>query len=52
MATLLVFRRRRVSHTSLKIDLDAVHSEAGRIENQEFFQTIKEQVRKDLDEKK
>jgi hypothetical protein len=52
LATLLVFRRRRVSHTSLKIDLDAVHSEAGRIENQEFFQTIKEQVRKDLDEKK
>jgi len=52
LATLLLFRRRRVSHTSLKIDLDAVHSEAGRIENQEFFQTIKEQVRKDLDEKK
>jgi hypothetical protein len=51
LATLLVFRRRRVSHTSLKIDLDAVHSEAGRIENQEFFQTIKEQVRKDLDDK-
>jgi hypothetical protein len=50
-ATLLVFRRRRVSHTSLKIDLDAVHSEAGRIENQEFFKTIKEQVRKDMNEK-
>lgn len=51
VATLLLFRRRRVSHTSLKIDLDAVHSEAGRIENQEFFKTIKEQVRKDLDDK-
>jgi hypothetical protein len=51
LATLLVFRRRRVGHTSLKIDLDAVHSEAGRIENQEFFKTIKDQVRKDLDDK-
>lgn len=51
LAVLLLFRRRRVGHTSLKIDLDAVHSEAGRIENQEFFKTIKEQVRKDLDDK-
>jgi hypothetical protein len=50
-ATLLLFRRRRVGHTSLKIDLDAVHSEAGRIESQDFFKTIKEQVRKDMDDK-
>src|SRR5919109_587286 len=52
IAALLVFKKRRVGHASLKIDLEAVHSEAGRIESQEFFQTIKEQVRKDLDEKK
>ena len=52
LAVLLVFKKRRVGHASLKIDLEAVHSEAGRIESQEFFQTIKEQVRKDLEDKK
>ncbi|MBO0888377.1 hypothetical protein J2P12_04675 [Candidatus Bathyarchaeota archaeon] len=52
LAALMVFRKKRVGHASLKIDLEAVHSEAGRIESQEFFQTIKEQVRKDLEEKK
>ena len=46
----LVFRRRKVTHANLKIDLEAVKSEAGRIEDQEFFQSIKDQVRKDKDE--
>jgi hypothetical protein len=46
----LVFKRRRVTHTSLKIDLDAVHSEAGRIESSEFFQSVKDQVRKEKEE--
>ncbi len=47
VAFLLIFRRKRTGHTSLKIDLEAVHSEAGRIENQEFFQNIKDQLTKD-----
>jgi len=45
----LAFRRHRVTHAKLKIDLEAVKSEAGRIENQEFFQSVKDQLRKDKD---
>ncbi len=43
----LAFRRHRVTHAKLKIDLEAVKSEAGRIENQEFFQSVKDQLKKD-----
>src|SRR2546427_141309 len=41
------FRRHRVTHANLKIDLEAVRSEAGRIESQEFFQSVKDQLKKD-----
>ncbi len=43
----LYFRRHRVTHARLKIDLEAVRSEAGRIESQEFFQSVKDQLKKD-----
>ncbi len=43
----LAFRRHKVTHAKLKIDLEAVRSEAGRIENQEFFQSVKDQLKKD-----
>ena len=43
----LAVRRHKVTHARLKIDLEAVKSEAGRIENQEFFQSVKDQLRKD-----
>lgn len=43
----LAVRRHKVTHTKLKIDLEAVKSEAGRIENQEFFQSVKDQLKKD-----
>ncbi len=46
----LAFRRHRVTHANLKIDLEAVRSEAGRIENQEFFQSVKDQLKKDKDD--
>ena len=46
----LAFRRHKVTHARLKIDLEAVKSEAGRIENQEFFQSVKDQLRKDKDD--
>jgi PKD repeat protein len=47
----LAFRRHRVTHARLKIDLEAVKSEAGRIENQDFFQSVKDQLKKDKDDK-
>jgi len=46
----LLFKKRKVTHARLKIDLEAVRSEAGRIENQEFFKSIKDQVAKDKDD--
>jgi PKD repeat protein len=46
----LAFRRHRVTHAKLKIDLEAVRSEAGRIENQDFFQSVKDQLKKDKDD--
>src|SRR5712692_4836926 len=46
----LAFRRHRVTHANLKIDLEAVRSEAGRIENQEFFQSVKDQLKKDKED--
>jgi len=42
----LVIRRRRPTQTSLKIDLGAVQSEAGRIESSDFFQSVRDQVKK------
>jgi hypothetical protein len=50
IGALLVFRRRKVRYARLKIDLDAVKSEAGRIESQDFFKSVKEQVKKEKDE--
>jgi len=46
----LAIRRHKVTHAKLKIDLEAVKSEAGRIENQEFFQSVKDQLKKDKDD--
>ena len=43
----LAFRRHKVTHARLKIDLEAVKAEAGRIENQEFFQSVRDQLKKD-----
>ena len=51
VAVFLAFRRRKTTHARLKIDLDAVRSEAGRIESTDFFKSVKDQVRKEKDEK-
>jgi hypothetical protein len=51
IAVFFAFRRRKVTHARLKIDLDAVRSEAGRIESTDFFQSVKDQVHKEKDDK-
>jgi len=51
VAVFFAFRRRKVTHARLKIDLDAVRSEAGRIENTDFFKSVKGQVNKEKDDK-
>jgi hypothetical protein len=50
LAVLVVFKKRRVTHARLKIDLEAVHSEAGRIESSDFFKSVKDQVRKEKED--
>ncbi len=50
LGAFLAFRRHKVTHAKLKIDLEAVRSEAGRIENQEFFQSVRDQLKKDKDD--
>lgn len=49
-AVLLLFKRRKVTHARLKIDLEAVKSEAGKIESSDFFKSVKDQVRKETDD--
>ena len=49
-AVLLLFKRRKVTQTRLKIDLDAVKSEAGKIESSDFFKSVKGQVTKEKDD--
>jgi hypothetical protein len=51
VAVFFVFKRRKVTHARLKIDLDAVRSEAGRIESTDFFKSVKDQVKKEKDDK-
>src|SRR5439155_685033 len=46
----LTFRRRKVTHARLKIDLEAIKTEAGKIEEQDFFKSIKGQLKKDEEE--
>lgn len=46
----IAFRRRKVTHARLKIDLEAVKSEADRIEDNDFFKSVKDQLNKDKKE--
>jgi hypothetical protein len=42
-----VFGRKRTMRKVLKVDLEAVHAEAKKVENQEFFKKIQEQLRQE-----
>jgi hypothetical protein len=50
LGVFLAFRRRKVTHARLKIDLEAVKSEADRIEDNDFFKSVKDQLNKDKKE--
>jgi len=41
----IVFGRRRVLRRVLKVDLEAIHAEAKKVENQDFFKKIQEQLK-------
>jgi len=41
----IVFGRKRVLRRVLKVDLEAIHAEAKKVENQDFFKKVQEQLR-------
>ncbi len=41
----IIFGRRRVLRRVLKVDIEAIHAEAKKVENQDFFKKVQEQLR-------
>ena len=41
----MLYRRGKVSRKVLRVDLEAVHAEAEKVENNEFFKRVKEQLK-------
>jgi hypothetical protein len=50
LVTWMVFGRKRVLRKVLKVDLEAVHAEAKKVENQDFFKKVQEQLREQREE--
>jgi hypothetical protein len=46
----IVFGRRRVLRKVLKVDLEAIHAEAKKVENEDFFKKVQEQLRQQKEE--
>ncbi len=46
----IVFGRRRILRRVLKVDLEAIHAEAKKVENQDFFKKIQEQLKQQKEE--
>ena len=46
----MVFGRRRVLRRVLKVDLEAIHAEAKKVENQDFFKKVQEQLKQQKSE--
>lgn len=44
LASLIVYRRGRVMRKVLKVDLEAIHAEAKKVESNEFFKNVQEQL--------
>ena len=47
----IAFGRRKIMRRVLKVDLEAVHAEAKKVENQEFFKKVQEQLRQEKEKK-
>ena len=45
LASLIVYRRGRVMRRVLKVDLEAIHAEAKKVESNEFFKNVQEQLK-------
>ena len=47
LATFIVYRRGRLVRSVLRVDLEAIHAEAAKVENNEFFKSVQEQLREE-----
>jgi hypothetical protein len=45
LASFIVYRRGRMTRRVLKVDLEAIHAEAEKVENNEFFKSVQEQLK-------
>src|SRR6266571_7165985 len=45
LASFILYRRGRIVRRVLKVDLEAIHAEAAKVENNEFFKNVKEQLK-------
>ena len=45
LASFIVYRRGRMTRRVLKVDLEAIHAEAKKVENNEFFKSVQEQLK-------
>src|SRR5438552_2382107 len=45
LASFIVYRRGRMVRRVLKVDLEAIHAEAAKVENNEFFKNVQEQLK-------
>jgi len=45
LASFIVYRRGRLTRRVLKVDLEAIHAEAKKVENNEFFKNVQEQLK-------
>jgi len=47
LASFTVYRRGRLVRRVLKVDLEAIHAEAAKVENNEFFKNVKQQLKEE-----
>jgi flagellar biosynthesis/type III secretory pathway M-ring protein FliF/YscJ len=47
LASFIVYRRGRMVRRVLKVDLEAIHAEAAKVENNEFFKNVKQQLKEE-----
>lgn len=47
LATFVVYRRGRLVRKVLSVDLQAIHAEAAKVENNEFFKSVQEQLKEE-----
>jgi LPXTG-motif cell wall-anchored protein len=45
LASFIVYRRGRMVRKVLRVDLEAIHAEAAKVENNEFFKNVQEQLK-------